>query len=180
MLAIEKVEVITPVIVTRALIVGGDGLLGSACGEVLNWKYKTIKTERTSRRNGRHIQYDLEWGDPDVLPPADVVFLCAAITGFRECEGNRRAWQVNVDGVLRVALRYPFCVYPSTQAVEWSANQYARQAAQVEAVLLATRSAAIVRCGRVTSDTALQCAAKLVHCGLDKTPGIYHWPEVQL
>lgn len=169
------------------LVVGGDGLIGKAvCKHVTVYEEEVehflVTTRRSTSAKCEGIAY------LDLLKPQafsirtkfHIAFLCAGINGFKQCEGNETAWHTNVDGVLTVAMRLikecgTFVVYPSTQAVGWSSSDYARQRAQVEAVLLSTWNAAIIRVGRVGAHNCRDCAKALYMTGLRFQAGIYYW-----
>jgi len=170
------------------LVVGGDGLIGKAVSDYI------VKTEEelgvivtTTRRKTSVPCSTIAY--LDLLKPEDFsierkfhfAFLCAGINGFEACEGNRLSWRANVDGIIDIAMRLiedqAFVVYPSTQAVEWSNSSYARQRAQVEAVLLATREAAIVRIGRVNAQNSWSCGRALMQTALMRKPGVYYWED---
>lgn len=166
----------------RTIVVGGDGLIGSAVACLLPEAVVTTRRHDVEEASGRMF-LDL-LSSPPPMVQFDTAFLCAGINGFRENEGNRQAWRANVDGVLAVAAairplhsEHCFLVYVSTGAVEWSDASYARQRAHVEAVLLGWRRAAIVRPEKVTKENAAAFAAMLVACGQKRMPGIYHWPD---
>lgn len=163
----------------RALIVGGDGLIGSAIYEELT--AREIEAIRTSRRGTPG-----SWGfdllsDPRArLPQTEVAFICTGINGFVECEGNATSWRVNVDGVLAVAKTLmragSFVLYPSSNAIETLDCAYARQRALVEIGLQAMGDPVIVRCQKVIKENVVSCARAFVDLALKRTPGIFHWP----
>lgn len=168
-------------VMKNILVLGGSGLIGGAvarCALLSSTSSIHVPTRR---------EFDL--ANPtnfiERLECYDLAFLCAGINGFKECEKRADSWRVNVDGVLTIALQLikddgAFVVYPSTQSVEWgglSSLPYTRQRAQVEAVLLSTWCAAVVRCGRVTTENAANCAAALYGRGIDRKPGVYQWPS---
>lgn len=173
----------------RALVVGGDGLIGAAVAKAC--REHGLAVVATTRRPGEinslaRPYLDLE-RPPRHLPACDVAFLCAGIKGFRECEGNAQSWRVNVDGVLAVGRRLlrqmdvPFIVYVSTSAVEWLDTAYARQRAMVEGGLLAMSDAndqvAIVRADKFTAETAPELAHRMIEIAHARADGIHHWVE---
>lgn len=155
-----------------ALVVG-DGLIGSAICHGIEGAL------HTSRREGG-FYLDL-LNPPGALPQADVAYLCAGVNGFKQCEGNCKAWRTNVDGVLSVAKTLnrqgSFLVYISTAAVEWSGEMYARQRAMVEIGLNTMCDPAIIRPEKVTADNAAEFAAFVVAIGSGHRPGVHHWPD---
>lgn len=167
----------------NVMVIGGNGLIGSA---VVAYVQASSAYEKliVTTRNSKHNPLDL--AEPHRFGIGDwngfTCFLCAGITGFETCAvAPRYSWKVNVDGVVNVAMRLikrgTFIVYPSSEAVEWSTGAYASQRRQVEAVLLSTWYAAIVRCGRVTEENKRSCAEALFNRGIEREPGIYRWPQ---
>lgn len=72
------------------LVLGADGLIGSAIYSDLN-SSSEVNIVGTSRRlNSKHIFYDLKTSLPSSLPDIkfDVVFVCSAITSLEYCELN--------------------------------------------------------------------------------------------
>ena len=171
------------------LVVGGDAVIGNAISHYIasTEEDDTFILNTTRRKTSAHVNgiAYLDLMEPErfvIKQQFNLAFLCAGVSGFRECERDLNSWRINVDGVLNIAMRLivvnkTFVVYPSTQAVEWwTWSNYARQRAQVEAVLLATWRAAIVRVGRVTEQNKAACAKALVQIGLTFQPGVYQWP----
>lgn len=157
------------------LIIGGDGLVGSALRAVF-----AGAARHTSRRDSG-IYFDLSKCDPKILPAADIVFLVAAMPGYAVCEGDRRSWRVNVDAQIALARRYSesFVVFVSSDAVEHSGHtMLARQKSQVEACLALSPKAAIVRPGRLTQDNVREFAGFLASVGTAREPGLYRWGNV--
>lgn len=91
----------------RVLIVGGDGMIGSALARRLRGKGRDVVT--TSRRSGRECPpLDLA-RDANTWPlPGDIrtAYLCAAVTAIEACESpGSHAWAVNVEGTTTLARR---------------------------------------------------------------------------
>lgn len=191
------------------LVIGGNGLIGTAlCAEL---EKRGIDFLATTRReppgplvprirphagwmmpDGK-LFFDLSADDPNVLPPAEVVYLVAAKPGFASCEGTAESWVVNVDAQIAIARRYqvtmlewikkerefsessPFIVYVSSDAVEWcGGTAYARQKAQVESYVQAI-DGAIIRPTRVTGETVDSLAALMVDVGIGRKQGVHRW-----
>jgi nucleoside-diphosphate-sugar epimerase len=160
----------------NALIIGADGFIGSnlfrclpACG------HSVIGTTRKGTPG--LANYDLL--KPGDLPAAEVAYLCAAVNGFRPCEGNREAYRTNVDGTIETARRLvaagTFVVFLSSDSVEWIDSAYSRQKALVEVALQLLGGSAIVRAGRVTKFSVGQLVRSLMSIGAARVPGVYHW-----
>jgi hypothetical protein len=66
-------------------------------------------------------------------------------------------------------------VFVSSDYVEWGNTAYARQKAQVEAVLLGMGAHAIVRPSRITKETANEFAEFLAQVGEIRASGVFHW-----
>lgn len=94
----------------RALVIGGDGTIGRALTTSLRasrWEvYATSR--RADRRADASIQLDLsaDGSERTLLPAVDVVFFCAAVTGFANCAANPDvARKVNVSAPVAIARR---------------------------------------------------------------------------
>ena len=92
----------------RALVVGGDSLVGSElqvhCRK-LGWT-----VEATSRRTATAGAVFLDLGDPDFTPlqraTYDVAFVCAAVTSMQVCQSDpARSRRINVDNTLDLMRR---------------------------------------------------------------------------
>ncbi|HUD88231.1 MAG TPA: sugar nucleotide-binding protein [Xanthobacteraceae bacterium] len=94
----------------RVLVVGGDSLIGAAFARSLaglgHIVYST--TRRRESVGGSHFYLDLTEDEPEAiaLPAVDVVFFCAAVSGFAVCRTNPAlARRVNVEGTGRLVRR---------------------------------------------------------------------------
>src|SRR5690349_6154025 len=92
----------------RALVVGGDSLVGSElkvhCRK-LGWT-----VDATSRRTEAQGGVFLDLGDPDFTPlqraDYDVAFVCAAVTSMQVCQSDpARSRRINVDNTLDLMRR---------------------------------------------------------------------------
>jgi len=156
------------------LIIGRDGYLGGML-------YKSLRNViGTSRHSGAKPYFQLT-DDPASLPEADVVYIIAAITKFRECEIDPDAWTINVDGPIRLGHRYKdsFVVYLSSEAAEWSGHTaYGDQKRFAEFGLLSVvpyQNLAIVRPDRVTPDKIDRLCDSLIKIGKEKVCGIHRF-----
>lgn len=164
------------------LVIGGDGLVGSAlCAQL---KARHLAWLATTRRNASAPRAFLDLAqpiDPDALPWVEAdstIYLVAASPSFEACEGNRTAWRVNVDAPIAIAQHYAvrsFVVFISSDAVEYmGGTAYARMKAHAESVMHFI-GAAIVRPGRLAGRAA-EFANYLVDIGTAKEPGVFRWP----
>lgn len=90
----------------RALVIGGDSLVGSALADGL--QRHGHRVERTTRRAAGEgkILLDLAAPLPATLPDCDVTYFCAAITGFAaNRESPALAERVNVTAPAELARR---------------------------------------------------------------------------
>ena len=86
----------------RALVIGADGLIGSALSSALGRSgHFVIETTRRSRQEGERNRISLDLADDSfvtLLPKVDIAYFCAAMTGFAECQNDPgRAHQINVS-----------------------------------------------------------------------------------
>ena len=153
----------------NVLVIGSDGFIGKHLHECIPC------CGHTSVGMGKK-EYDLR--KPTELPHADVAYLCAGVNGFEKCEGSRDAWKSNVDGTITTIKNLlndgTFPVFLSSDSVCWSASQYSRMKAQVEAYMLHS-GGAIVRCGRVTQANIGDLIRFLLKVSNEKTHGLTEW-----
>jgi dTDP-4-dehydrorhamnose reductase len=160
------------------LVIGGNGLLGSAlCARLAAQAYKwTATTRRDSDQQTSFLNLAQPIG---VLPPADIVYIVAAVPKIYECESNPLTWTINVDAPIAIARqmaeRDSFVVFVSSAAVEEAGHlAYARQKAQVESYIN-TINGAIVRPSHIASDRAPHLANFMIDIGLSRIRGVYRW-----
>ncbi len=155
------------------LLIGKDGILGSAI-------HRRIKVLGTSRHTGARPYFQLT-DDPSSLPKAEVVFLVAAKTKFRDCEIDDDAWSINVDSPARIAhhFRKSFIIYISSEAAEWSGHTaYGDQKRFAEARLISIvpyENLAIVRPSKVTPDRIDDLCNLLEKIATEKLCGIHRF-----
>jgi len=147
-----------------SLIIGIDGQIGSALNQVVigNVLGTTIFPEFLSDKcETLDLSKDITtWQPPDNI---DVAYICAAICSIKECEENTEfTRKVNVENTVQLAKKLvdsgSFVVFPSTNMVfdglkpdyteidiACPLNEYGRQKAETEKLLLETGNCAIVR-----------------------------------
>ena len=152
----------------RALIVGGDSVIGTALGAALSAQGHGVlaSTRRPARAGPARPLLDLEQS-PDHWPDlaCDVAFLCAAQTSTAACDADPAgSHRVNVDRLLaltrRLTAQGAFVVFPSTNlafdgqqirpapsAPTHPVGEYGRQRVEMEQALL--QQAGVVRLGKV-------------------------------
>ena len=135
----------------------------------------------TRRSNQQGIFYDLGVSRPNSLPAADVIYLVASMTRFRDCEINPDAYAVNVDAQVAIAAyhRHSHIVYISSEAAEW-ANQtaYGAQKRACELSLLSVCGydrLCVVRPRKVLPEAVDSLCVYLSHLGANKNTGVYRW-----
>ncbi len=151
-----------------ALVIGGSGFIGIALAATL--ERRGFEVSAPSRKD-----FDL-LNPPKVAPQVDIVYICAAMTKFIDCENNSLSYRINVDGPIKVANLFPVAriVFLSSEAVEKALHtNYGMQKALAELAL--RPRAVIVRLSKVTNDRVFDCCDYLASL-FEKPPGIYHWP----
>jgi dTDP-4-dehydrorhamnose reductase len=144
----------------RYLIIGGDGLIGSALVNFLkNVGEAVISTTRQKPTNDYSIYLDLadevgKWEVLKYIGSFDAIIFCAGITELNNCEKNKiLTRKVNVENVIKLAsILERNCKhfvylssnavfdgsnkYPSHNDIQSPINEYGRQKAEVENLLL--------------------------------------------
>lgn len=181
----------------RALVVGGDSMLGSALFKALSQppasdSAANVPVATTRRGSGATTRRDRgglkpNWfrldlmDSPPVLPTwSDIVYLVAAITKVVDCEANPQlAWKVNADAPVALALqcsrdgRHP--IFISSDAVERAPNLiYSRTKAYAEGVILAL-GGTVVRPARILPDRVQGLVDLLLELGRTQSPGLVRW-----
>jgi dTDP-4-dehydrorhamnose reductase len=153
----------------NVLVIGADGYIGGALVKTL--KLRGHQVEITTQATCDLL--DL----PTSLPPANVVFICAAKSKIMDCESHPDAWRINVDAPPRIA---KMCngariVYLSSEAVEVAGHTaYGLQKQFAEEKLQRVSDPIIVRFGRIT-DAKLEEFCDYLISLMDKRPDIYRW-----
>lgn len=157
-----------------AVIVGAGGVVGSAL-------YARVGGFGTT-----HEEFDLK-DDPGRLPDADLVYIIAAKSKFRDCELDEDAWEVNVDAPIRIAARYStqtrparlpaqFIVYVSSEAATWGRTSYGIQKSHAELGLIAVcryHRLAIVRPKKLTPERINPLCELLWKIGTEQLCGVH-------
>ncbi len=157
----------------KALVIGGTGFIGSAL--VCALRERDIDVEYTTRQT-------LDLLKPiESLPSCDIVYICAAMSRFIECEDNPLAYRVNVDAPREIAeLVHPAqVIYLSSEAVERALHtNYGLHKALAEVSLRTVCRPIIVRLSKVSEERLDDCLDFLVGLASIGIPGkIYHWPN---
>lgn len=153
------------------LVIGADGFIGSRLVEM-------CACVGTSRKPGtKHLHFDLL--ESTILPPADIVYICAGANGAKRCEGRQESYRENVDAPISIAQQVSkyggFTVWISSMSVEWLDGAYQRQKRTAEGVLRLIPNVAIVRAGRVTRDNLDDLCTHLIGVGRNKFAGLTRW-----
>ena len=158
------------------LVVGADGYIGSHL-------IKMIPTAMGTTR-GHAIYHHLDLLNPEVIPQAEIAYICAGVNGFQACEGNVLSYRTNVDGTLKVAREITkgggFVVWISSCSVEWAHSAYSLQKSLVEIALQMIPQTAIVRAGRVVNQNVESLCKLMVEVGRGKKEGIHLWNTVDM
>jgi dTDP-4-dehydrorhamnose reductase len=157
----------------RELVVGADGFIGSRLLELTGGL-------GTSRRVTPDLYHYMDLALLGSLPPADIVYICAGINGAMVCEGNSKAYRINVDGTVRLAQHYSktgFVVWISSTTVEWSNSAYARMKQVTEGILRVMPNVGVVRAGRVVKSNVDDLCKTMIEIGRDRIQGVTLWGE---
>ena len=150
------------------LIIGS----GSQVGKILLKKIGGVGLD--------HQDYNLK-GVPTSLPEAQIVYILASKTKFRDCELDEDAWAVNVDGPIKIGHRYrnSFVVFVSSEAAEWSGRTaYGDQKRHAELGLLSVvpyENLAIVRPKKLTPERIEPFCEFLKEVGENRRCGIHRF-----
>ena len=135
----------------KALVIGGDSFIGGRLAETLRANGHEVVV--TTRVVGREDALFFDMKHPIGVPRADVVFICAAMTRFIDCEQHPEAYRVNVDAPVSIAKQVRDyggkVVYFSSEAVEKAlGTKYGLHKALVEMALAGLPNAIVVRIGK--------------------------------
>ncbi len=158
----------------KALIIGGDSMIGKRLAAYLG-------ALSTTRRGIDGLFYDLGASRPNTLPEADVIYLVASMTRFRDCEISPDAYAVNVDAQVAIAAQHKkaHIIYISSEAAEW-ANQtaYGAQKRACELSLLSVCGydrLCVVRPRKVLPEAVDSLVVYLANLGRDRSNGVHRW-----
>ena len=166
----------------KSLIVGGDSTLGKVLARMLPDAIITTRGEVRSLIPNPAVAYDMVKDSPAKLPDADVVYLVAAITKFRECELNFDSYTVNVDAPIAIAAEFrkrgAHIVYISSEAATWPGpTAYGMQKRTCEQGMLAVcghGGVSIIRPGQFKERTD-EFAKMVIEIGSNKKTGVHLW-----
>lgn len=171
----------------KALVVGGDGFLGSELVSALQDRdHDVVHTTRRQHGPANSVFLDLSTplfasGLNEVLPFIDVMYLVAAVPSFVRCEKEpSETWRVNVDAPIDLAHCATstgiFTVFVSSDAVEFcGATEYGRQKTVAETAIRMLPNAAIFRPSRIAPERVAEIAMKMVEIGEHRLCGLYRW-----
>ncbi len=159
----------------RFLVVG-EGLLGCALIEALSESgHGVIGTSRDVLSDKLYV--DLTRPIPN-LPQVDVIYICAAIASYRNCEGSQEAWVTNADSPVAICKqaidRGMFPVFVSSDSLEFMSNAYTRMKAYAESCIL-PMGGAVVRPRKFGPENVGSLCHLMIRVGLDRKPGVYRW-----
>ncbi len=154
----------------HALVVGEKSFIGAGLIDTL--ELRNVLVTGTTRNSLNLLDV------PEHLPAFDVVYICAAMSRFIECEDVRITYRVNVDGPIAIAraAQPAKIIFLSSEAVERALHTgYGTQKAMAEMGLRAVCDPVIVRLSQVKPDT-LESACSFLADLMHKPGGVYHWP----
>lgn len=162
------------------LIIGGDGLVGSALRrEMLRRKVPWVATSRRAGSPPGVFLDLLNFDEFDLAVQGSHVYLVAAVSGFRACEADPgSSWRVNVDAPIFLADYYrqrsAKIVFISSEAVEsCGGTALGRQKAAAEAYMR-TAGVVIIRPTKITPGRVDSFASFVVDAAYGK-PGLRRW-----
>ncbi|MDP3952643.1 sugar nucleotide-binding protein [Microbacterium sp.] len=160
----------------KALVVGAGGMIGKALCKALERAGYEVRGTTRAELNLMALPDDIS---RSLGFSPDVVYLCAAMTRFIDCEQDRHAYEVNVDAPLEIArqLGYARIVYLSSEAVERALHtNYGMHKALCEIGLRAIGSPVIARLAKVDPWSLEQCCEWLVWLAEPAVRrGVYRW-----
>lgn len=168
-----------------ALVIGGDGLVGSALSQ-REGMIATTRRPNDVRRPFLDLSEVKHLGSmffENLVGPVDTVFLVAAITKVVLCEADPEvAWQINADAPVEIALQAKklgkHVVFLSSDAVAKAPNLvYSRTKAHVESFILASGAGTVVRCERIDPAKVKNLVDLLVGVGETRETKLVRWPR---
>lgn len=162
----------------NALVIGAGGMIGKGLLPAL--RQAQIRPISSTRADLDLLDIPANYAtrlEASAGEHIEVVYLCAAMTRFIDCEDNPEAYRVNVDAQIELALQFSWAqiVYLSSEAVERALHtNYGTHKALAEIGLRAVCDPVIVRLSKVSPTTLGSACAFLASLATAK-PGIYRW-----
>ena len=153
----------------KALVIGSNGFIGKRLVETLpTFGIEVTGADRTD--------IDLLNLDLKRWLTFDVVYICAGVTKFLDCESNPDAYRVNVDAPIEIGRFYDKVVFLSSEVVEKGLHTaYGLQKALAEVGLRGVCNPVIARlCKKVTVENLESCCSWLANLAKSE-PGVYRW-----
>lgn len=164
-----------------SLVIGADGLLGSALMDIVPDPIGTTRRHRRHFDDRGRPSFYLDLLEPQShLPICDVAYLCAGTKGFAENEGNRNAFRADVDGNIQIARRAlaggSFVLFISSDGAEWGGHTaYIRNRLLVEMALVMQPRVAIIRPAKFNSQNVASLAARCLDVARARAEGVHYW-----
>ena len=158
----------------RILVIGATGKIGEKLTQALRAAGHDVVTPTRKELDLLALPADLF----TVADNVDVVYICAAMTRFIDCESNPDAYRVNVDAAVEIARQYRYAkvIYLSSEAVEKALHtNYGLHKALAEQGIRGVCTPTIARLGKVDNNNMEGAVMFLVELAA-KPPGLYRWP----
>lgn len=157
----------------KVMVIGANGKIGRVLVDALREAgHETVGVTR------KFLDLSaLPMDIPGAIGTADVVYLCAAMTRFIDCEADEQAYSVNVDAPAEIARQMAPArvVYCSSEAVERALHtNYGMHKALAEISLRTVCQPVVARLSKVDPDTMEDACDFLVRMAT-AAPGVYRW-----
>ena len=157
----------------KAMVIGANGKIGSALSKALE-----VAGHEVMRMTRKEIDL-LELPNIfDKFGHVDVVYLCAAMTRFIDCEDNDQSYRANVDAPIGIALQvrhYAKVIYISSEAVERALHtNYGMHKALAEIGLKTVCNPVIARISKV-DPWSMENLCQFLILLAGETGGLYRW-----
>jgi dTDP-4-dehydrorhamnose reductase len=150
----------------RVLILGANGYIGTYLSECLTSRFDVSALSKQ--------EFDITGEIPADFANYDAVFVCAGMSKFIECEEDRMAYRVNVDGPMAIARRVPRMIYLSSDVVERALHTgYGLQKAVAEVGLLAMGNVIVARICKRVNRANIAAVCKALGDLVGKPAGLY-------
>lgn len=176
----------------RALVVGGDGMVGHHLKSQLFASDVAVIATTRRRPSSHHGYLDLTSStlDSDFVKltrefKPTVVFIVAAITKVVDCDADAAmAWKVNADAPAQIAMvsRMVFNAHPvfvSSDAVVRAPHMVYSMAKAYAELAVRSYQGVIVRCPRIPPDKCGKLCNFLIEMGEKKALGLKWWDPSQ-